>query len=92
VKVIFSERAWEDYQYWINADSDTFARLNALIEDARRHLFVGLGKPEPLSGNLSGFWSRRTTREDRLVYRIVGRRGVDQRIEIASCRFHYPKN
>lgn len=64
-------------------------RVNALIEDARRNLFKGLGKPEPLKGRLSGWWSRRVNGEHRLVYRIVGKADVDQRIEIVACRYHY---
>jgi toxin YoeB len=63
--------------------------VNALIEDARRHPFAGLGKPEPLKGDLAGWWSRRITAEHRLVYRVQGRRGADQRIEAAQCRYHY---
>jgi len=65
------------------------ARINLLIEDARRNLFKGLGKPEPLKGDLSDWWSRRISGEHRLVYRIVGKAGADQRIEIAMCRQHY---
>ncbi len=64
-------------------------RLNALIEDARRSPFKGLGKPEPLKGDLSGWWSRRITGEHRLVYRVAGEPGEDQRIDIVLCRYHY---
>ena len=66
-------------------------RINALIADIRRGLFTGIGKPEPLQGNLSGWWSRRITGEHRLVYRIVGT-GDAQRIEIMMCRSHYRRN
>ena len=64
-------------------------RLNLLIEDTCRNRFSGLGKPEPLKGDLTGWWSRRITNEHRLVYRIAGKPGADQRIEIAACRYHY---
>ena len=62
---------------------------NELIEDVRRHPFMGLGKPEALKGDLSGWWSRRISGEHRLVYRVQGRKGEDQRIEIIQCRYHY---
>lgn len=91
MKVVFSDHGWDDYLHWFAADPAISARINALIEDARRNLFTGLGKPEPLTGDLAGFWSRRITGEHRLVYRIAGQRGADQRIEIAACRFHYGK-
>ena len=63
-------------------------RINGLIEECRRHPFKGTGKPEPLSGNLSGWWSRRITSEHRLVYRISGKDEA-QALEIAQCRYHY---
>ena len=87
--VLFTADAWNDYRHWITTDTAILARLNALIEDASRPPFTGLGKPEPLKGVLSGWWSRRITGEHRLVYRVTGRRGADQRIEIAQCRYHY---
>jgi toxin YoeB len=89
VKVLFTEDAWEDYRSWTDSDARTLARLNMLIEDVRRNKFAGLGKPEPLKGDLTGWWSRRITGEHRLVYRIVGKPGVDQRVEIVACRYHY---
>jgi toxin YoeB len=92
VRVVFSETAWGQYLHWATTDRDVLARINLLIEDARRNLFAGIGQPEPLANNLSGFWSRRITKEHRLVYRIIGRHGIDQSIEIASCRYHYRKN
>jgi toxin YoeB len=88
VKLVFSDEAWEDYQHWITGDPKTLARLNELIEECRRTPFKGKGKPEGLRGELQGWWSRRLTREDRLVYRVEGK-GKDQRLEIAQCRFHY---
>ena len=88
MKLIFSDLAWEQYQHWIAADPQVFAKLNALIAECRRSPFKGKGKPEPLRGDLSGWWSRRNTQDDRLVYRVSGR-APDQQLEIAQCRFHY---
>lgn len=88
MKIIFSDNAWDDYQHWVSNDANTLARLNALIEQCRRNPFTGTGKPEPLKGDLQGWWSRRITTADRLVYRVEEKRD-DQRLEIAQCRFHY---
>jgi toxin YoeB len=88
VKIVFADRAWEDYLHWRDTDANIHARLNDLINDARRSPFRGLGKPEPLRGDLGGWWSRRITTEHRLVYRVSGR-PPDQALEIAQCRFHY---
>ena len=88
MKLVFADQAWEDYLYWQEADRKTLKRVNDLIEECRRNPFKGTGKPEPLKGDLQGWWSRRITQEDRLVYRVAGK-GKDQRLEIAQCRFHY---
>jgi toxin YoeB len=88
VKVIFSESAWSDYLYWSEQDRKILIATNRLIEDIRRHPFTGLGKPEPLRGELAGYWSRRITGEHRLVYRVQGK-GADQEVAIARCRHHY---
>jgi len=82
-KVWFDE-AWEDYLYWQTQDRKTLKRLNALITDAERSPFSGIGKPEPLKGELSGYWSRRIDDVNRLVYRVR-----DDTLEILSCRGHY---
>jgi toxin YoeB len=89
VKIWFSEDGWNDYLFWAGADPETLRRVNALIEDARRGPFSGLGKPEALKGDLSGWWSRRITREHRLIYRVKAMKGEDQRLEIIQCRYHY---
>lgn len=89
MKVHFTDQAWDDYQHWIRSDRGVLEKTNAVIEDARRNLFKGIGKPEPLKGDLSGWWSRRITGDHRLVYRIEGKPNEDQRIEIAACRYHY---
>ena len=88
MKLVFAARAWEDYLHWQAADPNTLERLNGLIKACMRSPFKGTGKPEPLRGDLQGWWSRRITLEDRLVYRIAGR-GEAQQLEIAQCRFHY---
>jgi len=88
MRVLFTPNAWDDYQWWQAHDQKTLLRLNTIIEDVRRHSFVGIGKPEPLKGNLKSWWSRRISREHRLVYRVSGEKD-DQRVEIAQCRFHY---
>jgi toxin YoeB len=82
--VSFSSRGWEHYLYWQDADKTTLRKINALIKECLRHPFEGTGKPEPLKGDLSGFWSRRIDREHRLVYRVTA-----TTLEIAQCRYHY---
>lgn len=84
MNVLFSERAWNHYVYWQETDRQVLRKINALIKECLRHPFEGTGKPEPLKGDLSGFWSRRIDREHRLVYRVT-----DGRLEIAQCRYHY---
>jgi toxin YoeB len=88
VRLVFAERAWEDYLHWQAAEPNTLERVNSLIRECARTPFTGTGKPEPLRGDLRGWWSRRITLEDRLVYRVTGV-GAAQQLEIAQCRFHY---
>ncbi len=88
MRIALSADAWADYLHWQGADPATLARINDVIRDATRSPFKGIGKPEPLVGPLKGWWSRRITREHRLVYRVAGT-GSDQTLEIAACRFHY---
>lgn len=88
MKLVFSDDAWDQYNHWVNADPKVLAKLNALINECRRSPFKGKGKPEPLKGDLAGWWSRRLTQDDRLVYRVSGKT-PDQQLEIAQCRFHY---
>ena len=82
--LLFQNKAWEDYLYWQSLDKKTIKRINALLRDIARDPFSGIGKPEPLRGDFSGFWSRGIDDTNRLVYRINN--GV---IEILSCRGHY---
>jgi len=84
MKLIFSDKAWEDYLYWQQKDKQILKKINQLIKDIKREPFGGLGKPEPLKHELSGFWSRRITDEHRLIYEVD-----ENSIGIASCRFHY---
>jgi toxin YoeB len=83
-KIAFSERAWAEYLYWQSQDKKSLKRINQLLKDVERSPFEGIGKPEALVGNLSGFWSRRIDDKNRLIYRIKG-----EFIEILSCREHY---
>ena len=87
MKLLWADEAWEDYLSW-RSEPNTFARLNSLIDECRRTPFTGTGKPEPLKENLRGWWSRRITVSDRLVYRVTGK-APDQVLEIAQCRWHY---
>ena len=80
----FSPQAWEDYLYWQKTDKKTMKRINELIKDCQRNLYEGIGKPEPLKGNLSGWWSRRINDADRMVYQAD-----DTSISIAALRYHY---
>jgi len=88
VRLVFADQGWDDYIYWQKNDRNVLDRINSLLKECQRTPFTGTGKPEPLKGDLKGWWSRRITLEDRLVYRVTGK-GSDQQIEIAQCRFHY---
>jgi toxin YoeB len=82
--VLFTNDAWEDYLYWQGQDKKTLKRINELIKAAQRTPFEGIGKPEGLRENLSGFWSRRIDEKNRLVYAAS-----DDEISVISCRYHY---
>ena len=88
MKLVFADQAWDDYLHWQRTDANLLVRLNGLIKECMRAPFQGTGKPEPLRGELKGWWSRRITLEDRLVYRVSGA-GAAQQLEIAQCRYHY---
>lgn len=88
MKLVFSNEAWEDYQHWVDTNPKIKDRINELIKQCQRTPFKGVGKPEPLRGDLSGWWSRRITQEDRMVYRVTGT-GDAHSLEIAQLRFHY---
>lgn len=84
MRKIWFDEAWDDYLYWQTQDRKTLKRINMLLKDIVRENFGGIGKPEPLKGDMSGFWSRRIDDVNRLVYRISG-----NVIEIVSCKGHY---
>ena len=88
MNVAFWPTAWGDYRHWQEHDAKIAEKINGAIEECRRHPFRGSGKPEPLAGNLSGWWSRRISREHRLVYRVAGS-GKEQVLQVAQCRYHY---
>ncbi len=84
MNLIFSDQAWEDYQYWQETDKKMVRRIHELLKDIRRNPPSGIGKPEPLRHALAGWWSRRIDQEHRLVYRAS-----QQGILLAQLRFHY---
>ena len=84
MKIVFADRGWEDFTYWVENDRKMAARVVRLIKDIERSPFEGVGKPEPLRHDLTGFWSRRITDEHRLVYALD-----KERVLIAQARYHY---
>jgi toxin YoeB len=82
--IAFHQSAFDQYNEWALRDKKTFDRLRRLIAETARTPFAGIGKPEPLKRELSGYWSRRITDEHRLVYRVT-----DEQLIIASCKYHY---
>lgn len=89
MKIVFADLAWEDYLWWQSEGrAKGLLRVNELIKAAQRQPFQGIGKPEPLKGDLAGWWSRRITDEHRFVYRVSGS-GPAQALEIAQLRYHY---
>ena len=83
-KLAWTDEAWQDYIYWQSQDKKTLKRINKLIKETKKLPFEGMGKPEPLKENLSGFWSRRIDDINRLVYAVD-----DNYLTIISCRYHY---
>jgi toxin YoeB len=84
MRLVFSERAWNDYLWFQERDQKLAKRINALLKEIMRTPFKGIGKPERLGANLSGNWSRRINHEHRLVYAVK-----DDQLIVASCRYHY---
>lgn len=84
MRLSWDEDAWEQYLYWQAADAAVLRKINALLKECLRTPFAGTGKPELLKGNMRGYWSRRITKEHRLVYKVAG-----EELRIAQCRFHY---
>ena len=84
MRISFSKNAWEEYISWQKEDVNILRKINSLIKEIQRTPFEGIGKPEPLKFDFSGFWSRRIDNTHRLIYRLI-----DQELQIYSCRFHY---
>ncbi len=84
MKKLWTDRAWEDYLYWQGQDRRTLKKVNQLITDIERNGYTGIGKPEPLRGDLSGWWSRHIDNANRIVYRLK-----NGNVEIAQCKGHY---
>lgn len=80
----WDSKAWQDYLYWQRKDKKTLKRINKLIQNTLTTPFEGIGKPEPLKENLSGYWSKRIDETNRLVYRVT-----NEYIKVISCRYHY---
>lgn len=83
-KLVWDQNGWSDYLYWQKQDKKTLQRINRLVQNALVSPFDGIGKPEPLKENLSGYWSRRIDETNRLVYQVT-----DEYITVISCRYHY---
>jgi toxin YoeB len=86
MKITFSKNSWEDYVSWQEEDKRVMKKINQMIKEIQRNPFQGIGSPEPLKYDLSGFLSRRIDREHRLVYQVI-----NQEIIIYSCKYHYDK-
>jgi toxin YoeB len=84
MRLVFTPRAWSDYLWFQSHEKRLLKRLNQLIQDVLRSPFEGIGKPEPLKGELSGFWSRRIDEQHRLVYSAS-----DREVVVIACRYHY---
>jgi len=84
MRKIFSDAAWADYLYWQETDKKMVKRINQILKDIDRNKYKGIGKPEPLRGNMSGYWSRRIDDTHRVIYRIE-----KDVIEIYACKGHY---
>lgn len=89
MKTVWTDHAWDEDVGWQKEDGKILNSINNLIADIKRNPFKGLGKPEPLKHALAGWWSRRISGEHRLVYRISGKGGDAQQLEIAQWRYHY---
>lgn len=89
MKIEFTKNALQDYNYWINNDSEVATKIKTLLNAISQDPFKGIGNPEPLKFELKGYWSRRITREHRLVYTITDTKGENQKCIVIQCRFHY---
>lgn len=84
MKLVFAKNAWDDYLFWQKTDKKITNRINLLIKDIQRNQYEGIGKPEPLKHNLSGYWSRRINSEHRIVYKVT-----EDSVFIVQLKYHY---
>lgn len=84
MRLLWDERAWEEYCLWQTQDKKTLKKINSIIKDIGRNPYIGIGKPEPLKNNLSSWWSKRIDEKNRIVYKVDG-----DSIIIAACKGHY---
>ena len=85
MRKLFTEGAWNDFIFWTIEDKKIVKKINSLLDDVERNKYTGLGHPEPLKNDFSGYWSRRINEEHRLIYRII----ENEIIEIYQCKGHY---
>lgn len=85
----FTQNAWEEFEYWVENDNEIVLKIKELVKDIRKSPFQGIGKPEPLKYDLKGFCWRRITGEHRLIYKVEGKKGTNQKCLIIQYRFHY---
>ncbi len=84
MKKLFTDTGWDDYTYWLENDSKTLKKIHRLLKDIDRSPFAGLGKPEPLKFELTGYWSRRINQTDRLIYKVDNATTI-----VIACKGHY---
>jgi toxin YoeB len=84
VKNLFTDTGWDDYTFWLENGTKTLKKIHHLLKDIERSSFAGLGKPEPIKFELSGYWSRRINESDRLIYKVE--KGT---IIVIACKSHY---
>ena len=85
----FTEEAWADFEYWLDYDNVMADKIRSLLKDISRNPIKGIGKPEPLKFGLKGYWSRRISPDHRLVYKITGKKGEDEKCLVVMCRYLY---
>lgn len=85
----FTEDAWEDFEYWLDRDKAMAGKIREILKDISRNPIKGIGKPEPLKFRLKGYWSRRINPEHRLVYKVTGKKGEEEKCLVIMCRHHY---
>lgn len=85
----FTKEAWEEFEYWLDKDKAMAEKIRDILKDISRNPIKGLGKPEPLKHAMKGYWSRRINSEHRLVYKLTGKKGEDEKCLVIMCRYHY---